>query len=252
MQSVTSKTITMVLNFSLYNAIVSSNMAEGNEIYATLRSAFSSILPPHLHIIIYHPTRDEKVRLAYSTLKEGAAYRITIAAEPAQGTGMSSSGTVKTRADIAAVREFWELPASHEILPSSIAPPGDAYTWPRRITDALRSFAGNSKCRHEAAVWFLVKEVEGRCAREEDSPAQLTAGDIQRAWKRMVASEHTAREALEVMTEAPVNRMFVGGLGEALAEVEEEEEEEEEEESTSGAVGDQSEWVFQLPTHFRR
>jgi hypothetical protein len=246
MQHVTSKTITMVLNFAIYTATVSSSMAEGPEVYVALRSAFASILPPHLHIIVYHPTRDEKVRLAYSTLKEGGAYRIVVATSPAQGAGPSSSGTVKTRANIGQVRESWELLVSHEILPSSIAPPGEAYTWPRRISDALRSFAGKTKGRYEAAVWFLVNEVEGRCAREEDSPPQLTAGDVRRASQRMGMSQHNAREALEMVAEAPMTKTFVGGLGEALAEVEKKEKGER---SVGASAGG---WEVQLAMHLRQ
>lgn len=248
MSHVTSKTITMNLNFCLYTAVVSSSMAEGVEIYVALRSAFASILPPDLHIIIYHPERDEKVRLAYSALREGSVYRIVIADAPAQGAGMSSSGTVKTRANIDAVRESWELPAWHEILPSSIAPPGEPYTWPRRISEALRSFAGKTKFRHEAAVWFLVNEVEGRCAREEDSPAQLTAGDVHRASQRMAMTQHNAREALVAIAEGPMTQTFVGGLGAALAEVEKEEKEKGESSGGPSAGG----WEVQLATHLRQ
>jgi hypothetical protein len=252
------KTITMAMGLTTFTATISSNMSEGETIYNTLRAAFDSILHPGAHIVVYQPTGNEKVRLSYTTLKQGVTYRVEPAAERLQGAATSSAGTLRTRVDVEQILQNWGLEDPSQILPASIAPPNDPYSWARRMTHALRGMSGKHQCSHQTALWYLEQEVAARQERGDDGVYHLTAGDVSRATKKMV--EFMAQEATDIVEDGEANAVFVGGLAEAVEEAAQECEGEGEEEEGAGAgAGEgaagwqyQAAGQFQIATHFRK
>ncbi|KAH7089928.1 hypothetical protein FB567DRAFT_619273 [Paraphoma chrysanthemicola] len=235
MQHVHTKAITMSLNRIICSATITSAMTNDNDIYAALRNAFKEDLAPDDHIIIYHPDRDEKILLAYTTLKAGVLYRVERASKRAQGAGHNSGANRKIVTNIAEIMKHWALSDDTDILPVHISPPGAPTSWSRSLTDSLRSLSGWSKLRQEFALRFLVEEVEGRRARDDEAPGQVTAGDVKRAVKRM--QQYIAAEASEMVRE---DEVYAGDLGKAV-------EEAAQEGKDSGLVG----WEYEQDGRFK-
>jgi hypothetical protein len=215
------KTITMAIGLAIFNATISSTMGEGDDIYTALRSAFVDSIDPGAHIIVYYPTRDDKVRLSYAALKESVVHRVELATERFHGAATSAVGARRVCLDIEQIQSNWGLEDPTQILPSTIAPPGNPLAWARKLTDALRSMSGKHQCSHQTAVWYLEAEVAARQERSDDGVYHLTAGDVVRASKKMVA--FMAQEATDIVEDGEANAVFVGGLAEAVEVVEDEE-----------------------------
>ncbi|KAF1844726.1 uncharacterized protein K460DRAFT_365670 [Cucurbitaria berberidis CBS 394.84] len=228
------KIITMLEGDDTYHATITSIMAEGDEIYNALRGAFFGKIGPGLSIIIYHPTRDEKVRLHYPSLKEGQTYRIATATERQQGVGSAASGgTQKTLRHIAVIQEHWKLADASHIVPYEIAPRlpdelgrlpiasmgeggvlQDPHLWPARLADELRKLSGRSVDRQAVAIQYLTAAVQARHERDDSGLWQMTSGDIKDAVRRM--TESIADQAYgELPEEKAYTETYAGGLAEA-------------------------------------
>ena len=59
-----------------YYATINYIVREGEEIYGALRDTISGKIDPRMSIIVWHPSREEKVRLHFDHLHEGQLYRV--------------------------------------------------------------------------------------------------------------------------------------------------------------------------------
>jgi hypothetical protein len=194
----TSKTVTMtLLNDSgyyanTYHGTITSNMKEGEDIFAALRNFSSNKIAPAISIIIWHPLRKEKVRLHFDHLHEGHLYRVapTVYGRQ-QGPGVEASGAYsKTQRHLEAICGHWGLSDVGDILPDEIAPrDGNALVapgaWTAAFADELRKLSGRSVGRRHVVMQHLSAAVQAR--REAGGhPVEVTSGDCKLAVKSLV------------------------------------------------------------------
>ena len=248
-----SKSIAMRLGYDTYFADVPSTLKEGDEAYNALRQAFVRVLEPSYDIIIWHPGREEKVRLDYKHLHTDVEHRIEMTLKGRQqGPGVSASGGYKkVQRHIEAIRGHWKLGDDSEILPGEMAPRDDGGNlippcdWSARSADEVRKLSGHSVDRHEVAIGYLVAAMRARCVPGVDT-WEVTSGDCKAAMARMMAS--TADQAYVQLPEERVDtQLFAGGLAEAAQQALEETEGE------GAAVGSGYEegGKFNIGTHSR-
>jgi hypothetical protein len=233
------KTITMRYHGCNHKAYISSDMTQ-DELYQALYDGISNTVGAY-DIVLYDPTRGpngQKTHLAFTELHQGRVYTVQTTGVRVQGAGTGSLGSQRVASNLTYIRANWGLQqnedifaryksmaprvryGSHSLATTSAAEVQDPVKWSRRFTQELCKFSGKTRGEYEEGMQLLAREVEKRQQIGDDNDdegvvLEVTTMDIVNALKER------AWLVKEGPQEQKANKVFAGGLYEAVEQAEE-------------------------------